>query len=427
MGKLFKKFRKKVSPYVRYVEMRIKIIWYNLHRQHILQMIQKKDKVNVAFFVVNLSMWRCDSLFKLMLDDPRFEPVFVPMPRPMFNFESEKEEQYRLIDYCRQKGYPYISGYDYETKHFNGVDEIKPDLVFFSQPHNAAYPAHKIEALWKKSLFFYVPYCFVIGKEDVLVNNLYLNICQTVFSENEMIKSIESEVLLNKGRNQIVSGYINANLLIGEREDDIKLWKQSSKEIKRIIWAPHHSILEKDLLNYSNFLSIADDMLKLAHDYQGKVQFVFKPHPGLKPKLYDLESWGKERTDNYYLKWANMPNTTVDEGSYDGIFRSSDAMIHDSSSFTVEYLYTTKPVMYISKADHLEYMNSFGEMCYNMHYKGFSIDDVRLFIDDVVICGRDTMKKDREDFVNNYLMTSDGCSTAEVIMNHLVSLCFNKK
>jgi CDP-glycerol glycerophosphotransferase (TagB/SpsB family) len=265
----------------------------------------------------------------------------------------------------------------------------------------------------------------VIGKEDVLVNNLYLNICQTVFSENEMIKSIESRVLINKGRNQIVVGYLNADHLIGEREEDSSLWKKSSKEIRKIIWAPHHSILEHDILNYSNFLNIADDMLQLARDYQDKVEFVFKPHPGLKPKLYDLDGWGKERTDNYYSEWASMPNTTLGEGSYEGLFRSSDAMIHDSSSFTVEYLYTGKPVMYMSKADHLDYMNSFGKVCYDMHYKGFSIDDVRSFIDNVVIGGKDIMMEKRESFVKNCLRMSNGCGrTADIIKNHIVDLCF---
>ena len=87
MGSWYKRFRKLLSPSVRYVEMRLKIVWYNLHRSGIIRRIQGKERVRVAFFVVNLSMWKFDSLFKILMSNDRFDPVIVPMPRPMFNFE----------------------------------------------------------------------------------------------------------------------------------------------------------------------------------------------------------------------------------------------------------------------------------------------------------------------------------------------------
>lgn len=54
-------------------------------------------------------------------------------------------------------------------------------------------------------------------------------------------------------------------------------WKQKEPMIKRIIWAPHHSILSDDILNYSNFLEIADGMVVLAKRYAGRVQFILSP------------------------------------------------------------------------------------------------------------------------------------------------------
>lgn len=422
MGSWYKRFRKLLSPSVRYVEMRLKMVWYNLHRPCIVKRIQGKDRVRVAFFVVNLSMWKCDSLFRLLLSDSRFDPVMVLMPRPMFNYDAEKEEQLRLMDYCRQMGYPFIPGYDYEREQFNGADEIRPDLVFFSQPYNDAYPAHKLEAYWKNSLFFYIPYCIMIEEQSVMINTLFMNICQTVFTENDALRSIESRILSNRGKNCMTSGFIGERELTESPvESDYSLWKEQSKEIKRVIWAPHHSILAKDKLNYSNFLTIADDMVQLASDYKGRVQFVFKPHPGLKPKLYDMEGWGKDRTDRYYSLWNDMPNTSVVEGTYQGLFRSSDAMIHDCSSFTAEYLYTGKPVMYITKEDHLDFMNAFGTECYDMHYKGNGIDDIRSFIDKVVIGGDDDMKAARDSFVRENLTHSSQGYADEIIMNCLIT------
>lgn len=421
-GNLYRKIRKCISPYYRYCEMRIKIVWYNLHRNRIIESLRGKDRLRVAFFVVNLSMWKCESLFRMMMSDPRYDPVLVPMPRPMFNQEAEKQEQMRLMDYCRRNSLPFIPGYDYETCRFNSYNEIKPDIVFFSQPYNAAFPAHKIERFWKHCLFYYVPYCILAEKEVSLVDTLYLNICQSVFVENNILKDVMGDLMTNGGRNIDVSGYIDTDKLRKVEESDYALWKQPDRELKRVIWAPHHTILDNDILNYSVFLEIADDMILLARKYRGKVQFVFKPHPGLKPKLYDMEGWGRERTDRYYSEWENMPNTILAEGSYYGLFRSSDAMVHDCSSFTVEYLYTGKPVFYIAKNDHPGFMNKLSLMCFDAHYKGCTINDIESFLRSVVLDGQDTMKESRVSFVVDKLLQPDARPAANIILNSISGL-----
>lgn len=423
---MYRKIRKFLAPYYRYLEMRMKIVWYNNHKRQILDRLKKKEVIRVAFMTVNLSMWRCESLFRLMMADSRFEPIIVPFPRPMFNQDAEKQELLRMIDYCKSEGFPYIPGYDYEKLQFNGYDEIKPDIVFFCQPHNAAFPAHKLEAFWKDCLFFYVPYCFHIGNYTDMVNNLYMNICQLVFLENNILKDVESRMMINKGANCVVTGYLDEDVFRKHVESDNAVWKKQDSDLKRIIWAPHHSIRDIDILNFSVFLEIAEDMLSLAHKYEGSVQFAFKPHPGLKPKLYDMEGWGKERTDKYYSEWENMPNTILAEGSYHSLFRSSDALIHDSASFTVEYLYTGKPVMYLAKDDHMNHLNEFGAMCYDVHYKGRTIKDICDFVEHVVLEGKDGMKDVREKFISENLYRTDEKSPAENIMDSLVTLLFDK-
>ena len=297
-------------------------------------------------------------------------------------------------------------------------------MVFYSQPYsNASYKAHRVEEFWKKCIFFYVPYCFIIENKAAFVDTLYVNICQNVFLENEMVRSIECGMATNKGRNFIVTGYLGARKLLVHDESDSQAWKMQSTDVKRIIWAPHHSILNKDILNYSNFLDIADDMLSLAHEYNGRVQFAFKPHPGLKPKLYDHPEWGKERTDRYYAEWNDMPNSILAEGSYERLFRSSDAMIHDCSSFTVEYLYTGNPVMYVTKDDHLDYLNDFGKACFDVHYKGKTISDIRSFIDNVVLDGQDPMRMIRSEFVDKNLMLDDMRTPEQIIADIMKNVC----
>ena len=112
------------------------------------------------------------------------------------------------------------------------------------------------------------------------------------------------------------------------------VWKRQEKIKKKVIWAPHHSIISNPDLEYSLFLEVCDIMPVLAKRYENKIQFCFKPHPFLIRKLYQL--WGKYKTDAYYQLWDSMPNTQYENGEYIDLFMTSDAMIHDCDSFRFE-------------------------------------------------------------------------------------------
>ena len=144
-------------------------------------------------------------------------------------------------------------------------------------------------------------------------------------------------------------------------------------------------------------------MLETARKYKDKVQFVFKPHPMLKDKLYKNESWGPEKTDAYYDAWNTMPNTRLADGNYVDLFITSDAMIHDCSAFTAEYLYVNKPVMYVTEKERIESFNSFANECFQVHYHGSSIRDIETFIDNV-INGKDPLLKERTALVKEKLL-----------------------
>ena len=189
-------------------------------------------------------------------------------------------------------------------------------------------------------------------------------------------------------------------------------WKIDDTALKRIIWAPHHTINAEDFLGYSNFLEYADFMLEVADWYKKQIQFSFKPHPSLKQKLYAREDWGVEKTDGYFKKWETLENTQVDTGPYIDLFNSSDALIHDSSSFTAEYLHTGKPVMFLKKDSVDEKLNIFGKKVLEQHYIAHNKQQIIEFIDEVILKGKDVMADQREKFYREILNpTSDNAST----------------
>lgn len=403
----------KLKQFVKSLSLRYKIYIYGRRREAIFRKVSSKKTINVVFFVLYESMWKCDGLYNLLEQSEKFVPFIISTPYPNHPIQFSKDNQEKLEVFFLKKGYRFVKGYDFENNCWFDVKSINPDIIFYQQPYNAGYSGFKIESFWDQSLFGYIPYCYDLEKTPVFYNNLLQNIAWKVFLPTLYEKEIEGQILLNGGINLVATGYPLADKLISKDKCDLSIWKNNDCALKRVIWAPHHSILENDPLNYSNFLRIADEMYELAIHYKDKIQFAFKPHPVLKRKLYKLDSWGVNRTNDYYKKWNEAPNCTLVEGDYIDYFLSSHGMIHDSASFTAEYLYTLKPVMYIAKKGHKKFLNDFGIMCYDKHYKGSTINEIKEFLDDVIINGNDIMYSERESFLRKYLMPLNGKSVAQ--------------
>lgn len=55
--------------------------------------------------------------------------------------------------------------------------------------------------------------------------------------------------------------------------------------------------------------------------------------------------------------------TQLDEGEYESLFYYSDAIIHDSSSFLAEYVFTNKPALYLMNPEKINSLvNDFGKI-----------------------------------------------------------------
>ena len=227
----------------------------------------------------------------------------------------------------------------------------------------------------------------------------------------------------NHGRNVRVTGYANADeFLSGHHRSP---WREMADGHcrKRIIWAPHFSITAKSsyLPARACFLWMAELMLELAQAYKDRIQIAFKPHPSLITQLYQHPDWGKERADDYYARWQQMENTQLETGGYVDLFMTSDAMIHDSGSFVVEYLYANRPVMFVSNnlQSILATQSEFGLQAYKQAYIGSEAGDIRRFIDEVVLRENDPMRPQREQFFSDYLLPPGGKTVAQNIVDDI--------
>ena len=153
--------------------------------------------------------------------------------------------------------------------------------------------------------------------------------------------------------------------------------------------------------------------------YKDQVQFVFKPHPLLKGKLYNAEGWGREKANAYYEAWANAENSAFIDTDYVDLFKSSDALIHDCGSFIVEYLYVQKPVMHLNTGQIKEELNVEAMEAYQAHYLMNKTEDIEKFITEVVLKGKDTKREDREADYKKLLIPPHNHLVADNILNEI--------
>lgn len=382
--------------------------------------------VNVAFFAMSLSLWRYQRVFEIMQKNPRFHPFIVLTPCARFSPEQQKQELNQLEKYFKSRDIPYINwdfAKDAPSMPLNG--KLKPGIIFYAQPYSESVPASVSYDNMKQSLFCYCQYGMGPYDEPWAYNQAFYNIAWRLFYARQRDLEAARRFALNRGRNVIVTGYTNIDFYL-DPETQTDVWKQGNDGKKRLIWAPHFTInaRNKGLYRHSNFLWMAPIMINLAQQYADNLQIAFKPHPFLLKELYKHPAWGKEKADAYYQQWATMSNTQLETGDYLDLFRSSDAMIHDCSSFLVEYLYLNKPVMFVApNVDEVrKSFAPFGRNSLEQHYVAVAADDIIDFISGVVIGGNDTLRESREAFFRKELQPAlQSTSVAQAIVDEIAS------
>ena len=398
-------------------------LWqYNANRRQLKQYIKDmngRTPVRVVFMAIDVALWRYQHVYELMAADKRFSVNIVLTPCIVRNYEKDLAALRSFFD---GKGIPYI---DYQTGQapFDIKKQLNPDIIFYTQPYEyLLVPEYDCRQFYDR-LVCYMPYAFWTFA-TFAYNLHFCNRAWRLYYPLESYRQAAVKQASNHGSNVRVVGYANADDYLHAQHTDA--WKPMAdgQKRKRIIWAPHFTIthIQGSIPPRSNFLWMAPLMLELAQRYSDKLQIAFKPHPMLLTQLYKHPDWGKERTDAYYAQWQQMANTQLETGQYIDLFMSSDAMIHDSGSFAVEYHYTKQPVMFMAKdMDYiLETQSEFGKLAYSMHYIGASEQDILRFIDDVVLGGNDTMRPQREQFFNDYLLPPGGKSVAQNVVDDIV-------
>lgn len=323
-----------------------------------------------------------------------------------------------IHDYFSAKGIPVTNASNISSF----PPELKPDIIFLFEAYDYCFYEPFDEGILDE-LLFYVPYGFNTSMESYAYNGLGNMAAIYNFYENEYMGGLAAALSDNRGKNIYISGQPLADTFLYPETPFSQAWKDCGPGVKRVIWAPHWTITP-ELCWYASgtFLRTAEAMLDFAKEYEGRIQFAFKPHPLLYLTLCGHPAWGKERVDEYYRQWAEMPNSQLEEGDYAALFMQSDAMIHDCSSFRLEYLWADKPCMYLTDEQAHEEHNRMSEDALSCYQIGVEREEIRSFLEHCVLGGEDPLAQRRAAVRKQYLVPPHGKSAAQNIVDALLAI-----
>lgn len=373
---------------------------YNKKLKYLNEHPSTREVIKTAFIVIFDSTFPAISVFEKMLSDMAFDPFIIVTPDISRGKKHSDEAYHHSYNNLYEKyGDRVIRGYNCETGNYLELKDEYP-LIFFSNPYrNMVHPYHYIDYFKDKNvLTAYIDYGFPAVKyaRVVFQTDFYSKVWK-VFSDSNITKK---ELFFHqpiRGKNAIVTGY--------SKMDKLEKAPLESRARKRIIICPHHTVLGWKPLDISNFETYAELFVRLPKDFPD-IDFVFRPHPLLFTNLLNSKKWSQEKLDDYMERMLSYPNIVYDEsGDYFTLFKNSDAMIHDCSSFIGEYLFTENPCCYLLKNESQikEVYTQLGQLCLKHYYKAFTENDIYQFIQQVVINGDDPIKNKRQAFSRKVL------------------------
>lgn len=387
---------------------------YRLYQSRKIIKIRKKEKIRVLFIIAELSAWKTEALYLKMLSNPRFVPIL-----GITESQEVPGSKEPLEAYLKSKGYSYV---DLDMSN-NSIEKIEPDIKLYYKPYQYSYRPGLFFNNHMRSLVCHISYGFTQGGTPLSFYHSIWRYSWKAFVENELVVETAKSIGGIYTDNMLVTGIPMQDQLICNEAAYHNPWRSCGNK-KKIIYAPHHSLkgTNGNFIEYSTFLEFGDLILSLAKKYSDKTQWAFKPHPTLYSKLVKI--WGKEKTASYYEEWTNLENSQLELGEYVGLFKHSDAMIHDCASFMVEYMFTGNPVLYLEEstqtAEQLK-LGSFGYEAYKCHYHGTCKEQIERFINDV-ITDIDTKKSQRQNFYNEYLIPPHGQSASDNIIEAILGV-----
>ncbi len=374
-------YKKKIAQNLNYIKNNKKKITNKLKKEI------KKRKLVVAFYVYDQAKWKCQSLYDLLEKSENFIPyIFVTKncaPKDNFNFQKPNELE-KIFDFFKLQNMRVL--YAYKRNNFIPFEQMepKPDIIFYQHPWYVETSQGPVVCS-KFALTCYVPYFIATSISPTEYFLRFHQYVQNHYVLNDAIKDFYCENAPNKGVNIKSVGHPALDFFYLNREKEFE-------NKNYVIYAPHWSVDNKNVLFWGTFLWCGQFMLDYAKKHP-EINWVFKPHPCLKGYLKNNNYMSTQEIEQYWKEWEKI-GKLCESGNYLDMFKSSKAMITDCGSFETEYFLTKKPLIHLKSNGAMPFNPSVAKIV-ETYYNVQDIKELEQILDEVVLRGIDTKKEQR--------------------------------
>ena len=421
--------------------IRLYDIAVNSAQKYLKKKAESGETINVVFQSYSAAQWPSEGVYRRFEQTSNVSAKILVSPLVDRNKESGIDSYKKSLSWYKENGYSVLEGMNSDTLEMYEWDKLGgyPDVLYQLSSWFTSLPCSQwFSKLPLRCLVAYIPYSLYLANNNdgsyaiqAVYNKEIVNVMWRVYCDSKHNLDGYKKYQLLHGKNVRYSGYAKMDYFYSDDlldEEGIRnIWKipedKKSDEIKKIIIAPHYSVSDEGTLLFSTFKKNAWFWLYLAEKYRNKVSFIFKPHPNLRWASVECKLFKNyEEYDEYIARWNRLSNgKAVQEASYLDIFKTSDALIMDSISFMGEYLYSGKPVLFLTRPE--QCFMDIGKRILDSFYKvpGDNYSEIEEFIQNVVINENDSMKTQREkvfkqefDYVNTNGITASDYICKEV-------------
>lgn len=349
-----------------------------------------------------------ESVIQTMMNNPAFDCQVVVVPYLNWKATDINGDIQRRILSKQHIEYIGFEDYSLETR--------RPDVVFLQNPYDEARPeTFRSQYLHQRGVkIAYIPYALDtgIGEESMVYqyNLLCQNIATWIFARSQRHKD-EFAVQCQAGNKHVhVTGHPKFDYYDARYNKKNAAFQNQRK--KTLLWTTHF-VLPGEVKMYTTFNLYCRAFMKIM--MRDDIHLIIRPHP-LFTQWIDAAS--QSARDNYQklvTLSVTRDNVTWDTSeNYQDSFSKSDALIADAGSFLLEYLPSTKPILYLTH-ETCHGLNKTADFIYSSYDVAWHEDDINKFVDNVV-SNNDLMKPLREKVLKEELCI-DGVSAAEKIAN----------
>ena len=353
----------------------------------------KGRKVRVIFPVCEISKWKLQSVYDLMNQSGKFEPI-IALTLADFAWRLTTDEQdNKLIElhkFFEEKNMQTVMAFNVQTRRAIDFNQFSPDIVFYNQPWDYA------EIQMPRSVAFHALTCYV---PYFVVNYGHVGLDVMCEFHRELWRHFLVTKMWARRYARHARFWTHAGKLIGSGHPQLDyyiLHKDQFETTNMVIYAPHWSISSENydtFENYSTFLQLGRFILEYAKQHS-EFNWVFKPHPSLKIALRESGEWTDVRIDEYWAEWEKI-GTGCYTSDYPALFVKSKALITDCGSFLTEYFATGKPLIHlISKNRKIEPAPP-AKVYFDTFYQVRNISELISVLSRVVEHGDDYRKEER--------------------------------